>query len=63
MSLFKSRLLKKLKINNRKLFKDRKTYLNAIIIFNTYTPITKTKGVKSHAESLTIKLKKKKFKF
>jgi len=54
--LFRPRLLKRLKISNGKLFKDKKTYFNAIAIFNTYTPIIKTKGVRFYAKGLTAKL-------
>jgi len=56
MLLFRPRLLKKLKVNNRKLSKDRKTYFNIIAIFNTHTPIIKIKGIKFYAENLVIKL-------
>ena len=49
MSLFRPKLLKKLKVSNRKLFKDRKTHLNITAIFNIHTPIIKTKGVKPNA--------------
>jgi len=52
--LFKPRLLKKLKVSNRKLSKDRKTYLNVTAIFNIYMPIIKTKDIKFNAEGLTI---------
>jgi len=54
--LFRPKLLKKLKISNGKLFKDRKTCLNVIAIFNIYTPIIKTKGVKFNAEGLAARL-------
>ena len=54
--LFKPRLLKKLKVNNRKLSKDRKTHFNITATFNIYTLIAKTKNIKSYAEGLTIKL-------
>ena len=56
MLLFRPRLLKKLKVNNRKLFKDRKTHFNATAIFNMYTPIIKTKSIKPNVEGLTAKL-------
>ena len=54
--LFRPRLLKKLKVNNRKLSKDRKTYFNATAVFSIYTLIIKTKSVKLYAESLTTRL-------
>jgi len=53
--LFRPRLLKKLKVSNRKLSKDRKTYFNVITIFSTYTPIVKIKSIKPYIESLAIK--------
>ena len=54
--LFKPRLLKKLKVSNRKLSKNRKTHFDITAIFNTYTPIIKTKNIKPYAESFTIRL-------
>jgi len=54
--LLRPKLLKKLKVSNRKLFKDRKTHLNITAIFSTHTSITKTKGIRFYVESLTIKL-------
>ena len=54
--LFRFRLLKKLKVSNRKLSKDRKTHLNITATFNIYTLIIKTKGVRPYAEGLTIRL-------
>jgi len=51
--LFRPRLLKKLKVSNGKLSKDRKTHLNATATLNTHTPIVKTKGVRPYIESLT----------
>ena len=56
MSLFKSRLLKKLKINNRRLFKDRKTHFNITTIFGIYTPIIKTKNFIFYIKGLAISL-------
>ena len=53
--LFKPRLLK-LQINNKKLFKDRKTHFNITTTFTIYTPITKTKGIRSYIISLIIYL-------
>jgi len=50
--LFRFRLLKKLKFSNRKLSKDRKTYFNIITIFNIYTPIVKTEGIRFYIEGL-----------
>ena len=55
-SLFRPRLLKKLKVSNGKLSKDRKTHLNIIAIFNIYILIVKIKSVKFYIESLTIRL-------
>jgi len=54
--LFRPRLLKKLKVSNRKLFKDRKTCLNITAIFGIYTPIIKIKSIKLNAEGLAVKL-------
>jgi len=56
MLLFRPRLLKKLKVNNRKLSKNRKFYPNIIAIFNMYIPIIKTKDIRPYIEGLTIKL-------
>jgi len=56
MSLFRPRLLKKLKVSNRKLSKDRKTYFNATAIFSIYIFIIRTKSIKFHAEGLTARL-------
>jgi len=57
MLLFRPRLLKKLKVNNRKLFKDKKKiHFNITAIFNTYTPIKKTKSIKFYIKGFTIKL-------
>jgi len=54
--LFRFRLLKKLKVSNRRLFKNKKTHFNITAIFNIYTPIIKTKGVRFYAEGLTASL-------
>ena len=54
--LLRPKLLKKLKVNNRKLSKDKKTHLNITATFNIHTPITKTESVKPHAEGLTARL-------
>jgi len=54
--LFRPRLLKKLKISNGKLSKDRKTHLNVTATLSIYTPIVKTKGIKLYVKGLTIKL-------
>jgi len=56
MLLFRPKLLKKLKVSNRKLFKDRKTHLNVIAIFSIYIPIIRTKGVKLYIEGLATSL-------
>jgi len=56
MLLFRPKLLKKFKVSNRKLSKDRKTYFNVTVIFSIYTPIIKTKDIRPYAEGLTIKL-------
>jgi len=54
--LLRPRLLKKLKVSNRKLFKNRKTHLNITAIFNIYIPIIKTKSVRPYTESLATRL-------
>jgi len=56
MLLFRSKLLKNLKINNRKLFKNRKTYFNITITFSIYTLIIKIKGIRLNAEGLAARL-------
>jgi len=56
MLLFRPKLLKKLKVSNRKLFKDRKTYFNVTAIFSTHTPIIKIKNIRLNAEGLAVKL-------
>jgi len=48
--------LKKLKVSNRKLFKDRKIYFNVITILSMDTPIIKTKGIRLNAESFAVRL-------
>ena len=53
--LFRPKLLK-LQVSNRKLFKDRKTYFNITATFATYTPIIRTKGIRSYTVSLIIYL-------
>jgi len=55
MLLLRSRLLKKLKVSNRKLSKDRKTYFNITAIFSMYIPIIKTKNIKPYTESLAVR--------
>jgi len=54
--LFRFRLLKKLKVSNKKLSKDKKTHFNITITFNTHTPIAKTKGIRLYTEGLAVKL-------
>jgi len=54
--LFRPKLLKKRKVSNRKLFKDKKTHLNVIAIFNTHTFIIKTINFKFYAEGLAARL-------
>jgi len=54
--LFRLKLLKKLKVSNGRLFKDRKTPLNITTIFNTYTLIIKTKGIRFYAKGLAVSL-------
>jgi len=56
MLLFRPRLLKKLKVSNGKLSKDKKTHFNAITIFSIYIPIIKTKGVKPYIKGFTASL-------
>ena len=46
--------LLKLQISNKKLFKNRKTHLNITATLATYTPIIRTKGIKSYTVSLII---------
>ena len=53
--LLKFRLLK-LQINNKKLFMDRKTYLNITATFTTHILIIKTKGIRFYIISLIIYL-------
>jgi len=56
MLLFRPKLLKELKVSNKRLFKDRKTYFSATATFNIYTLIIKTKGIRFYTKGLTIKL-------
>jgi len=56
MLLFRPKLLKKPKVSNKKLSKDRKTHFNVIVIFNIYIPIAKTKSVRFYIEGFIIKL-------
>jgi len=44
--------IKELKVNNKKLSKDRKIYLNVTITFKAHTPIIKIKGVRFYVVSL-----------
>ena len=55
--LFRPRLLKSLKAYNRKLSKNKKTYLNITAIFKAHTPIIRTKGVRLYIVGLIIRLK------
>jgi len=56
MLLLRPKLLKKFKVSNGKLFKDRKTHFNITTIFNMYILIIKIKNIKFYAEGITIKL-------
>ena len=56
MLLFRPRLLKKLKVSNRKLSEDRKTHFNITAIFSTHIFVIKTKGIKFNAEGLATRL-------
>ena len=51
--LLRPRLLK-LQVNNKKLSKDRKIYLNITATFTTHIPIIKTKGIRFYTISLII---------
>ena len=53
--LLRPRLLK-LQVSNKKLFKDRKTYFNITTTFTMYTPIIRTKSIRSYIVSLIIYL-------
>jgi len=55
-SLFRPKLLEKLKVSNKRLSKDRKTHFNIIATFNIYTLIVKTKGVRPYIKGLAISL-------
>ena len=48
--------LLKLQVNNKKLSKDKKTYLNITTTFITHTPIIRTEGIKFYIVSLIIYL-------
>jgi len=56
MLLLRPKLLKKLKVSNRKLSKDRKTHFNITATFSIYIFIIKIKSVRFYAKGLTIKL-------
>ena len=45
---FRPRLLKSLKACNRKLFKNRKIYLNVTATFRVYVLVIRTKGVRPY---------------
>ena len=51
--LLRPRLLK-LQVSNRKLFKDRKTYLNVTATLTTHTLIIRTEGIRFYIVSLII---------
>src|SRR6266700_1199788 len=55
--LLRPRLLKSLKAYNRKLSKNRKTYLNVTATLRVYTLVTRTEGVKPYIVSLVVRLK------
>ena len=52
-SPLRPRLLK-LKVSNRKLSKDRKTYFNVTTTLSTYILIIRTKGIRPYIVSLII---------
>ena len=54
---FRPRLLKSLKACNRKLFKNRKTYLNATATLRVYILVIRTKGIRPYTVGLIICLK------
>ena len=49
--------MKSLKAYNRKLSKNKKTYLNVTATFKAYAPVIKTKGVRPHTVGLIARLK------
>src|SRR6266700_3451648 len=51
------RLLKSLKAYNRKLSKNKKTYLNVTATLKAYALVTKTKGIRPYIVGLIIYLK------
>ena len=53
MPLLRLKLLK-LQVSNRKLSKNRKTYLNTTVTLATHTPIIRTEGIRSHTVSLIV---------
>ena len=55
--LLRPRLLKSLKVYNRKLSKKRKTYLNITTTLKVYVLIIRTKGVRPYIIGLIICLK------
>ena len=55
--LLRPRLLKGLKAYNRKLSKNRKTYLNITTTLRAHALITKTKGIRPYIVGLIIRLK------
>ena len=55
--LLRPRLLKSLKACNRKLSKNRKTYLNITATFRVHAPIIRTKGVRPYTVGLIACLK------
>jgi len=57
MPLFRPKLLKGLKDHNRKLSKDRKTYLNTTTTFRVYILVIKTKGIRPYIVRLIIYFK------
>ena len=51
------RLLKSLKAYNRKLSKNKKTYLNATATLKAHAPITRTKGIRLYTVGFIARLK------
>ena len=54
---FRPRLLKSLKACNRKLSKNRKTYLNTTATIKAHAPVIRTKGVRLYIVGLVIYFK------
>ncbi len=57
MPLLRPRLLKSLKAYNRKLSKNRKTYLNITVTLRAHVLVIKTKGIRLYIVGLIARLK------